>query len=94
MELEGGLYAGGGGLIIGIIFFFTGRWACTFGDYKGRGGGVGGSIRDNLRYLYTFGRLMRTLIPHLIGSIVFFLHDFSEVSPKGVYLCVEPFNLQ
>ena len=58
----------------------------------GRGGG--GSIGDTLQYLYTFGRLMRTLIPHLIGSIVFFLHDFSEVSPKGVYLRVEPFNLQ
>ena len=44
--------------------------------------------------LYTFSRPMRTVIPHLVSSIVFFLHDFSEVSPKGVYLCVEPFNLQ
>ena len=42
----------------------------------------------------TFSRLMRTVIPHLVSSIVFFLHDFCEVSPKGVYLCVEPFNLQ
>lgn len=51
-------------------------------------------MSGSLRYLYTFSTLMRTVIPHLVSSVVFFLHYFSEVSPKGVYLCVEPFNLQ
>ena len=83
MDLERGLYPEG--LTTRSIFFVYRKIGLQLRSL---------SISGSLRYLYTFSRLMRTGIPHLVSSIVFFLHDFSEVSPKGIYLCVEPFNLQ
>ena len=55
-KTRGGLYpGGGGGLITGCIFLFTGRWAYNPGGLISRGRLIsrGGLISGSLRYAYT-----------------------------------------